>query len=108
MKIALPQATHHADDASDRLRQLLAQTPRARPHPGEKQHVEQHQAGNQQITDLQIALGQAVGLAEDALFIHHQQQAPTGLRDLTPGHQLTAAAQHQLLYIAPPFGHGFQ
>ncbi|MNY27440.1 hypothetical protein D3C86_1613480 [compost metagenome] len=106
--IALTEPAHHADDTGNWLGQLIAQAPRTQPHPGKKQQIEHAQADDQPIADLQITLGQAVGLPENILFIDHQQQAPTGLRNLAPGHQLLAPTEHDLLHTALTGRHGLQ
>ena len=84
--LALAQAGRHVDDAIDGLGQLRAQLARTQPHQGEKQQIERCQTGDQQVADLHVTLGQLVGFLENLLLVHHQQQAPAGLRYFAPGH----------------------
>ena len=96
--VALADLPHHRHHPADGICQEMAQTPRAQPHQGKEHHVESHQTRNQPVAQIQIALRQTVGLGKHPILIHNHQQAPAGLLNLAPGHQLLAPTEQHLLH----------
>jgi hypothetical protein len=106
LPLAAADLVHHAGNPGDGLFQARTETARAHPHVGEKQEVEEHQAGDEQIADLGESGCEGIGLLEDVFFRNHRHHAPTGLFNGGPCHQMHFATETQGLNTVRTALHG--